>query len=354
MAVDRGAAGSELRGGLIGCGFFAQNHLHAWGDISGVKLVAVCDRDEARAKAAAAAFGVPACYTDAEAMFAAGGLDFVDVATTMPSHRMLVELAASHGVPCIVQKPFAPAWNDCVAMVGACRQAGVPLMVHENFRFQAPMLAARRVVRSGAIGNIYFGRISFRTHYDVFANQPYLAKEEKLIILDLGIHVLDLARVFLGEVETVYCQTQQVRPNIRAEDMATMMLRHESGATSIVDCSYSSRIEPDPFPQTMLHLEGTRGSLQVLPGLRMVVVSDGAVTQHDVSSPLLSWTSEPWHVAQESVLNTQRHWIDSLRAGREPETSGDDNLRTYALVDAAYRSAAERVAVRPERALEAA
>lgn len=354
MAMSRGADGPVLRGGLIGCGFFAQNHLHAWSDIPGVTLAAVCDRDEGRARAAARDFGVPACHTDAEAMFAAGTLDFVDVATTMPSHRALVELAARHGVPCIVQKPFAPQWEDCLAMVRACRAAGVPLMVHENFRFQSPMLAARRVVLSGAIGQIHFGRISFRTNYDVFANQPYLAKEERLIILDLGIHVLDLARVFLGEVETVYCQSQQVRRNIRAEDMATMMLRHESGATSIVDCSYSSRIAPDPFPQTMLHLEGTRGSLQVLPGLRMVVASDGVVTEHDVSSPLLRWTSEPWHVAQESVLNTQRHWIDSLRAGREPETSGDDNLRTYALVDAAYRSAAERVAVRPERALEPA
>ena len=66
-----------------------------------------------------------------------------------------------------------------------------------------------------------------------------------------------------------------------------------------------------------------------------------------MSSPLLHWTSEPWHVAQESVRNTQRHWVDCLRRGVEPETSGADNLKTYALVMAAYRSAAEGNAVRP-------
>ena len=49
-------------------------------------------------------------------------------------------------------------------------------------------------------------------------------------------------------------------------------------------------------------------------------------------TPLLPWTSEPWHVSQESVLNTQRHWLDCLKAGREPDTSGRDNLKTYALV----------------------
>ncbi len=338
---------ARFRAGLIGCGFFARNHLHAWKDISEVELVAVCDRDVPKAEAAGAEFGVAGVYGDAAEMFAREKLDFVDIVTTMPSHRPLVELAARHRVPTIVQKPFAPTWEDCVAMVEACEAAGVPLMVHENFRFQAPMMAARRVLESGAIGEVYFGRISFRTNYDVIANQPYLAREEQFIILDLGIHVLDLARVFFGEAETIYCQTQQIRKNIRAEDMATMMLRHANGATSVVDCSYSSQLDPDPFPQTFLHLEGTRGSLQLLDGYRMVVASDGRREERDVSSPLLAWTSQPWHTAQESVLNTQRHWVECLRDGREPETSGRDNLRTYALVMAAYRSAAERVAVRP-------
>jgi D-apiose dehydrogenase len=332
---------------VIGCGFFAQNHLHAWKDIPSVQLVAVCDRDATRAQAAAAAFGVPTWYTDAAEMFASETLDFVDIATTMASHRDLVELAARHGVPTIVQKPFGPSWDDCTAMVAACRAAGIALMVHENFRFQAPLIAVRQAVLSGVIGQPHFGRISFRTGYDVFANQPYLATEEQLIILDLGIHVLDMARVYFGEVETVFCQTQQIRPGLAGEDMATMLLRHRSGATSIVDCSYSSKLDPDPFPQTFVELEGPRGSIHLLPGLRMRVTSDGRTTESDVATPLLSWTSQPWHTAQESVLNTQRHWVECLREGRAPEISGADNLRTYALVVAAYRSATERRAVAP-------
>jgi predicted dehydrogenase len=340
--------GQPLRGAVIGCGFFAQNHLHAWKDIGDVALVAVCDKDAAKARAAADTFGVPAWYDNAEALFAGEQLDFVDIATTMPTHRALVDLAARHRVPTIVQKPFAPTWDDCVAMVGACKAAGVALMVHENFRFQTPLEAVRRVLGNGAIGAPYFGRISFRTAYPIFPNQPYLMREEQLIILDLGIHVLDMARVYLGEVETVYAQTQRITPGIVAEDMATMLLRHRSGATCIVDCSYVSRISPDPFPQTLVHLEGPRGSIRLLEGYRMVVTSDGATREEDVSSPLLSWTSQPWHTAQESVLKTQRHWVLCLREGRAPETSGEDNLRTYALVVAAYRSAAERRAVAPQ------
>ncbi len=338
----------RLRAAVIGCGFFAQNHLHAWQMIEGVDLVAVCDRDEARARAAAENFSVPGCYTDAAAMFAAETLDFVDIATTMPTHRPLVELAARHRVPIVVQKPFAPTWEDCVSMVGTCKSAGIPLMVHENFRFQAPLMAVRKVLEQGTIGTPHFGRLSFRTGYDVFANQPYLAKEEHLIILDLGIHVLDMARVYFGEVETVYCQTQKIRPGLVAEDMATMLLRHRSGAACIVDVSYSSKLDPDPFPETLLEIEGPRGSIRMRPGLRMVVTSDGKTTATDAGTPLLPWTSQPWHTAQESVLNTQQHWVDCLRAGVPPQTTGEDNLRTYALVTAAYRSNAERRAVAPD------
>ena len=336
-----------LRCAVIGCGFFAQNHLNAWNNIQGVHIVAVCDRDEAKARAAAARFNVPAWYADAAEMFAREALDFVDIATTMPTHRALVELAARHAVPTIVQKPFAPTWDDCIAMVAACEAAGVPLMVHENFRFQAPLMAVRKVLESGAIGEPHFGRISFRTGYDIIAGQPYLAHEEQFIILDLGIHVLDMARVYFGEAETIFCQTQRIRPNVRAEDMATMLLRHRSGATSIVDCSYSTWIKPDTFPQTLVHIEGTRGGIRLVEGYRMLVTSDGETSETDVSAPPLPWTIPPWHTAQQSVQTTQVHWVESLRNRTAPQTSGEDNLRTYALVVAAYRSAAERRAVAP-------
>jgi len=338
---------SELRGALIGCGFFAQNHLHAWREIDGVRLVAVCDQDLQKARQAGADFEVPGVYADAAALFARERLDFVDIATTMSSHRALVELAARHRVPVIVQKPFAPTWADCVAMVQACRQAGVPLMVHENFRFQAPMLAVRRVLQSRVIGTPTFARISFRTGYDIYGKQPYLAKEERFILLDLGIHLLDLARVFLGEVATVQCLMQSVRPGLLGEDMATVLLRHSGGATCVVDCSYASKVWPDLFPQTLVTVEGTRGSIALRQDFKLDVMSDGRAHTEDVSTPLRAWTSQPWHVAQESVLNTQRHWVESLRRGAEPEVSGADNLKTCALVEAAYESARRKTAVEP-------
>ncbi len=142
---------SELHGALIGCGFFARNQMHAWKDIPGVSIVAICDRDEARLAEMGESFAVEARYRDAATMLREVRPDFVDIATTAPSHRALVELAASLKIPAICQKPIAPTIDDARAMVDACEAAGVPLMIHENFRWQSPIQAVRRVLDRGEI-----------------------------------------------------------------------------------------------------------------------------------------------------------------------------------------------------------
>jgi predicted dehydrogenase len=339
-----------MRGALIGCGFFAQNHLEAWRDMGaeGVSLAAVCDVDIAKAKAAAERFSIPKYYGSAAELFANETLDFVDVATRMDTHREIVLMAVGHGVRTIVQKPFAPDWQACVDMVDAADKAGVPLAVHENFRYQAPMTAVSQALASGVIGEPSWGRISFRTCYDIYRNQPYFHAEKRFIILDVGVHVLDLARVFLGEVKHVSCETQRRNARNLAEDTATMMLRHESGAVSVVECTYEAKQIPDPFPQTLLTIEGPRGSIKLHEDFRMVVTSDGEATERKVGSPLLSWTQEPWHIAQESVLRTQQAIIGAWKAGRDADTSGKDNLRTYAVADACYDAAEQGVAVKPK------
>ncbi|RUW46843.1 Gfo/Idh/MocA family oxidoreductase [Mesorhizobium sp. M1A.F.Ca.ET.072.01.1.1] len=340
----------SLRIGVIGCGFFAQNHLHSWSDLAekGAQLAAVCDVDAAKARAAGETFRVP-YYSDAAKMLEAERLDVADIVTRRDTHRPLAEMALARGLATIVQKPFASTWEDCIAIVEAAHKANAWLAVHENFRFQAPMRAVRKVIDSGAIGTPSWARIRFRTGFDVYKTQPYFYDEEQLAIADVGIHMLDLSRFFLGEVEHISCETQKRNPRIRAEDTATMLLRHQSGAVSVVECTYESRRLPDHFPETLLVIEGPRGAISLEAGCSMTVTSDGATWTEDASSPLLSWTAYPWHVAQQGVIGACGHFLDSLQRGVPPETSGEDNLKTYALVDAAYRAASERRAVEPKR-----
>src|SRR4029450_7750050 len=140
--------------GVIGCGFFAQNHLHAWTDLrsKGVEGVAGCDVDGAKARATADKFGVKHWYKDAEAMLREHKLDLVDIVTRVETHRDVVGLAIRHRIPTIVQKPFGPDLAACRAMADQAQQAGVFLAVHENFRFQVPMRRITDLLRAGTIG----------------------------------------------------------------------------------------------------------------------------------------------------------------------------------------------------------
>ncbi|MER8819982.1 Gfo/Idh/MocA family oxidoreductase [Mesorhizobium sp. M0991] len=343
---------AELRGALIGCGFFAVNQMHAWRDVEGASIVAICDRDPDRLRVVGDQFGIARRYTDAAALFAGERLDFVDIATTAPSHRTLVEMAAQHGVPAICQKPFAPTLADAKAMVKACADAGVPLMVHENFRWHSPIQAVRAVLDSGEVGTPFFGRISFRSAYDVFSGQPYLATGKRFIIEDLGIHILDIARFLLGDVSTVTARTARVNPAIAGEDVATMLMDHTSGATSVVDCSYASKLATEPFPETLIELDGKDGTIRLAQGYRLTVTGRSGTAVSDVSPPLLPWASRPWHNIQESVVAIQKHWVDCLTNGTEPATSGADNLKTLALVEAAYAGAASREPVQLDALLK--
>lgn len=329
-----------MKGALIGCGFFAQNQLHAWRDIEGVEVVAICDRDESRLQSTAQSFEIAQTYTDAAEMLAAGGFDFVDIATTVASHRPLVEMAAQAGVHIICQKPFAENMVDARAMVEAAREAGKTLMVHENFRWQSPIQEALGVVRSGAIGDPFFCRVSFRSGYDVFSGQPYLAEGTRFIIEDLGIHILDIARAFVGDVNQIAATTRRINPNIKGEDVATMLLSHHSGATSVVDCSYATQRTPETFPQSLLEIDGSIGTLRLDAGYQLTVQAK-TETRRDVAPKLLPWAEKPWHNIQESVQTIQQHFVNCVAAGTEPETSGADNLKTLALVEAAYQYASQ-------------
>ncbi|MCR6502816.1 Gfo/Idh/MocA family oxidoreductase [Shinella sp. CPCC 101442] len=327
-----------LKGLLIGCGFFARNQLHGWSETNGAKIAAVCDLDAERARNYAAEFAIPAWHDTADVL-SSGVFDFVDICTTMETHEELVALALRHRVPVIVQKPFAPDIATCRRIVANAAEAGVPVMVHENFRFQKIFRRIREILDSREIGEPTFGRLSWRNAIDVYSNQPYLLKTKRFMIMDVGIHMLDLARFLFGDAGDVSCFTQSVKQGLAGEDAATILLRHDNQVTSIVDVSYASHRFPNPFPQTLGEIEGRRGTIQILEGEVLLIHAGGKQRRETIKDDGRGWTSTPWTQIQDSVPRTQQHFIDTLLHGGGFETSAEDSLKTYALAEAAYRSA---------------
>ncbi|MCI8212348.1 oxidoreductase [Pseudomonas sp. S25] len=338
-----------LRGALIGCGFFALNQLRAWQELEGVEIVALCDNDAERLAAFASHHPGAAQFTDAQVMLNELHLDFVDIVTPPVAHKPLVLMAALAGVQVICQKPFALTLDDARVMINTCAEQGVSLTVHENFRWQAAIRATIEQLRSGVIGTPFFGRISFRSGFDVYRLQPYLAQTPRFIVEDLGVHVLDISRALFGDVGRLTCETRRVNPAINGEDVATLLLAHDSGVTSVVDFSYATRVEKDPFPQSLLEIDGNKGSLRLLADFSLQVHAEGVTRVLDVTPSIPGWAEAPWFAIQESVLRLQREWLLSQQSGSPAETCGSDNFNTQALVEAAYESAEKGTTVRPQR-----
>jgi D-apiose dehydrogenase len=326
-----------LRVALIGCGFFARNHMHAWTALPGVEVAAVCDRDPARADAFARDFGATA-HTDADAMLEAVKPDLADIVTTVPSHRPLVELAARHARTVVCQKPFAETLADARAMVAACAAAGVPLLVHENFRWQRPFRLLRQAIDEDRIGTPRWMRLSFRHGFDVYANQPYLAEVQDLALTDIGLHLFDQARFLMGDIARVSCETQRRNPRVRGMDAFQALLRHTDGGVSAVDASFLSHLAPEPFPETLAVIEGDTGTLELTQGYRLRLHTGGRVTESDADAPVPAWGERPWHVVQESVAAFCAHAAAVARGEVQPQPSGAHNLDTLTAILAAIRS----------------
>lgn len=328
----------ELKFGVLGCGFWSRYQIHAWRELDGVKLVALYNRTRSKAEEFAKEFNVSKIYDTPEDLISDPDIDFVDIITDAVTHAEYVHLCAKHKKPVICQKPMALSLDEGKGMVQACKDAGIPFMVHENWRWQTPIRKVKEIMDSGVIGKPFRCNLYWNTSYPVFENQPYLAKIEKLIIADLGIHILDTARFFFGEAQTIFCQTSTVNRNIKGEDSATIMMRM-TDVTCLVQISFSSIVENDKFPETFAFIEGEKGSIELCPDYWIRVTTKGETRSMRVPPKRYSWANPDYLVVQSSIVPTNAHWLESFRTGKEPETSGADNLKTLQLVYLAYESA---------------
>jgi len=339
----------NLRFAVLGTGFWSRYQIPAWLEAGGVELVAVYNRTVAKAEKIAERFSVPHVYGDAEALFRHEQLDFVDIITEVPSHAPLVLMAARYQVPVICQKPMAPDFATACAMVEACRQAGVPYFVHENYRWQTPIRALKRLVDAGSIGRLFRGRFQFLHALEPFVwqNQPLLKTLEKLIIADQGSHQLDLVRFFLGEARSLYCQHLRIRDDILAEDVASVTLQMDN-AIANVEMSFVTKTEWNHFPEELIYLEGTQGTLELGPDFWIRLTTAGGTQIGRCRPPHYDWADPAYDVNHASMVSLHQDFLRALRTGHPPETTGEDNLKTMRLVYAAYESAEQNQVIRLE------
>lgn len=329
----------KFRFAVIGTGFWSQYQIPAWQELSGVQLAAVCNRTRARAGEVAKKFGVPKVYDTAEEMLEKERLDFVDIVTDVGTHRLFTLLAAEKGVHVICQKPMAPSLKEAREMVSKCEGHRVKFFVHENFRWQAPIRALKKALDSGAIGEPFKARVSFVSGFPVFDNQPFLAGLEHFILTDIGSHVLDTCRFLFGEAKSLSCLTKRVNKKIKGEDVANVLMQMQCGVHCFAEMSYASILEREAFPQTLVLVEGDKGSLHLTNDFILKTTTRRGTTSQVVEPVLYPWIDPAYAVVHSSIVDCNRDLLNGLRGGAA-ETTGTDNLKTMELVWRCYESAA--------------
>jgi predicted dehydrogenase len=332
---------TRLVGVAAGAGYFSRHHQEAWRRIPEVEIRALHDRDRAKAEELGASFGVPRTYGDFEEMLDREKPDFVDVITPPEAHLAMVRAAARRGVAVVCQKPLAPTPEESCEIVALAREAGIRLMVHENFRFQPWHRETRRLLDQGVLGDVYSLYFRLRTG-DGWADDAYLARQPffreypRLLVYETGVHFIDTFRYLLGEVETVYARLARRSRVIKGEDAAHVVLGMRAGATAVWDANrYNESEARDPrYTFGEMRVDGSRGHLELDTNGGLTLKPLGQASRPHV------YSHERRGFAGDSVYALQRHFVDAMRSGEPFESSGEDYLVNVRLVEACYQSAA--------------
>lgn len=344
-------SGSPLRVAAVGAGYFSRFHYDAWNRL-GVEVAAVCSRTAESAEAAAKEFGIPRSFTDFAGMLDAVCPDLVDIITPPETHLAYIGTAAERGLPIICQKPFTRSLEEAVEAVRLAEEAGVLLVVHENFRFQPWYAKIREIVGSGAIGDVY--QVSFRLRpgdgqgEDAYLNrQPYFQKMDRFLVHETAIHLIDVFRYLCGEVVSVTAELSKLNPAIAGEDAGLILFKFENGSRGLFDGNRLSDHVARNRRLTMgeILVEGAEGAVRLNGDGELFLRAHGQNQERKVD---YEW--EDLGFAGDCVFRLQKHVVECIRQGGKVTNSGRDYLANLRIEEAVYRSSAtgKRVVISEE------
>ena len=340
------ANAEQLRVVVAGAGYFGQFHLDGWKRIEGARPVASMDLDVDRAKATC----LPA-YGNFDAMLDETRPDIVDIVTPSETHFAYIRRALEARPRAVVcQKPFCANPEEAKKAAELGRTAGIPVVVHENFRFQPWYRTIREAIDSGLVGQVH--QMVFRLRPGdgqgeraYLDRQPYFRKMPRFLVRETGVHWIDTFRFLLGEPEAVFADLRRMNPAIAGEDAGHILFRFADGARALFDGNRHLDHAALNTRCTMGEalVEGTGGALSLAGDGSVSLRRFGSMDAETVLPPS-DWTG----FGGDCVRALQAHVVEFLHGGAPLENVAEDYLKVVAAEEAVYDSheAGRWVAVR--------
>lgn len=324
--------------GIIGAGGIARAHIRGYREIPEATVKAVYDVEPDKAEALAKEFGIEA-VSDLEALLGRSDIDAVSVCTPHAAHESAVVAAARAGKHVLCEKPLSTTSESGRRMIEAARRANVNLMVAQTHRFWPANVKVKELLEQGVVGEIVQVTDTIYSHYPVGATIPWRFIRKVSgggVFIDNGVHAVDRLRWWLGsEVETVYARVSTAKYDIEVENNGLALLAFANGVPAVLNLSM---IAPDQAALCRAEFLGTEGILRVDTWGEIQLAKHGAGRWERIDYP-----AEP-----AGITRQVGEFVRSVVQGREPSVPGEEGLRSLAVIEAIYRSAAEGRLVRVE------
>lgn len=224
---------------IVGCGLIGTKRAQAVGDC---RIRVCCDTMIDRAKKLAVGFPGAEASSDWNAAVTHGDVDIVIVATTHDQLATVAEAAAGAGKHVLIEKPGARRASELDPVLREAQRTGVAVRVGFNHRYHRALQEARRVFLSGALGEMMFVRGRYghggRIGYDrEWRADPKVSGGGEL--LDQGVHLIDLARWFLGDFERVQGHIGTYFWDMPVEDNAFLILTTPAGKAAFLHATWT-------------------------------------------------------------------------------------------------------------------
>jgi UDP-N-acetylglucosamine 3-dehydrogenase len=334
-----------IRIAISGTGAIAERaHIPALLSVADFSVVAVQSRTIEKARRTAdtlwpGAGARPAAYDDFAAMLAREKPDAVAILTPNHLHCEYTLAALAAGAHVICEKPMAPNAADARRMAAAARTARRVLMVAMQRRYGAIECAVKRALDSGAIGTPHFirARLSHGGPEGWAPGQRWFTAASQSgggAMLDLGVHIADLAIWYLGAIESVDGQIATLGKPIEVEDTGVAILRFRSGALGVLEASWSST---PGLSALEIYGSGGRVMMGYPRGDISILRGDGSEAPGFTRAEIMAGFDPRDLLAPFRAL--AQNFAGAIAGRAAPFPDAADGLRAVAAIEACYRSA---------------
>jgi len=341
---------SKIRIGLIGAGNIGNVHLQEFGKLAAeCEIAAITDAYLPLAQQRAEQYGIRTVAPSPEALIALEELDAVIVAVPNKSHAPLAIQALESGKHVLLEKPMGLNAAAAKDIVRAQKRTGKTLMVAHQMRWEWLPLQVKAQIERGELGRIYTAKTGWYRRKGIPGWGTWFTQHAESgggPLIDIGVHMLDLAFHLMGEPKpvSVYGSTYAEfgprkkgigtwgKPNWNGiydvEDLATALIKMDNGASLTLEVSWAVHMNTDSSP--FVHLMGTEGGA-FLSGNQGKFLTERFDQAIDV--PLVAPQDD-----EGARVRLSRHFLECIREGKTPWTSAETGLRSNLIIDAIYES----------------